>query len=809
MFKKKRNMGNGGFKGNVESTGKVSPTGTNGVTYLSPHSELQEQSRGKDAEIRRLAQELDAYKNMVAEKDAELEKLRLEVKKLTDVLQQQTARGKAAPSSRLQGTMLPPIHEGLGMHGQQHDNKRAGRIGVKFGVSGESVSDTNATKDLPRVPKDQSVKQMLKEAIQQNDFMKNLDPIQMSEIVDCMDFQMFQSGQKVIQEGEAGQQLFVAEVGELKVTKGGNDLGNMGPKTLFGELALLYNCSRTATVKAVTESKLWAIDRNIFQMIMIKTGRTRREEHFKFLKSVSLLKELPHAKLSKIADCLEVDFYHEGEYIIREGQTGDTFFIIIEGEVKVTQKIEGVEEPKVIKTLSRGETFGEKALLSEDKRTANVIAVGGVKCLTLDRVAFNQLIGPLNEIKKVDEQYSLEDENRGAARLIKSRSPTNQMSQSVEGIRVEDSVLDTFGKIIGCYVCRILQKRGSRDIKSSTSSKDSQTSVPSSSDQVNGPAEDMLLYAKVPLDDLDVVATLGVGGFGRVELVKWQDKSFALKCLKKKHIVNTRQQEHIYSEKAIMMSCNSPFIIKLYKTFKDKRYVYMMMEPCLGGELWTILRDRGSFDDHTTRFCTACVVQAFTYLHGRGIIYRDLKPENLLLDQRGYVKLCDFGFAKKIGFGHKTWTFCGTPEYVAPEIILNKGHDYSADVWSLGILMFELLTGTPPFSGSDPMKTYNLILKGIDAVEFPRKIGKNANNLIKKLCKENPSERLGYQKNGMNDIKKHKWFQGFDWDGLTTQSTQPPIVPKVRGPQDTSNFDKYSRETDIPPEETSGWDTDF
>ncbi|XP_019635302.1 PREDICTED: cGMP-dependent protein kinase 2-like isoform X6 [Branchiostoma belcheri] len=746
---------------------------------------------------------------MVAEKDAELEKLRLEVKKLTDVLQQQTARGKAAPSSRLQGTMLPPIHEGLGMHGQQHDNKRAGRIGVKFGVSGESVSDTNATKDLPRVPKDQSVKQMLKEAIQQNDFMKNLDPIQMSEIVDCMDFQMFQSGQKVIQEGEAGQQLFVAEVGELKVTKGGNDLGNMGPKTLFGELALLYNCSRTATVKAVTESKLWAIDRNIFQMIMIKTGRTRREEHFKFLKSVSLLKELPHAKLSKIADCLEVDFYHEGEYIIREGQTGDTFFIIIEGEVKVTQKIEGVEEPKVIKTLSRGETFGEKALLSEDKRTANVIAVGGVKCLTLDRVAFNQLIGPLNEIKKVDEQYSLEDENRGAARLIKSRSPTNQMSQSVEGIRVQDSVLDTFGKIIGCYVCRILQKRGSRDIKSSTSSKDSQTSVPSSSDQVNGPAEDMLLYAKVPLDDLDVVATLGVGGFGRVELVKWQDKSFALKCLKKKHIVNTRQQEHIYSEKAIMMSCNSPFIIKLYKTFKDKRYVYMMMEPCLGGELWTILRDRGSFDDHTTRFCTACVVQAFTYLHGRGIIYRDLKPENLLLDQRGYVKLCDFGFAKKIGFGHKTWTFCGTPEYVAPEIILNKGHDYSADVWSLGILMFELLTGTPPFSGSDPMKTYNLILKGIDAVEFPRKIGKNANNLIKKLCKENPSERLGYQKNGMNDIKKHKWFQGFDWDGLTTQSTQPPIVPKVRGPQDTSNFDKYSRETDIPPEETSGWDTDF
>lgn len=204
-------------------------------------------------------------------------------------------------------------------------------------------------------------------------------------------------------------------------------------------------------------------------------------------------------------------------------------------------------------------------------------------------------------------------------------------------------------------------------------------------------------FRDVSLTDLRVIATLGVGGFGRVELVQIHgdtSRSFALKQMKKAQIVETRQQQHIMSEKEIMGEANCQFIVKLFKTFKDKKYLYMLMESCLGGELWTILRDKGNFDDSTTRFYTACVVEAFDYLHSRNIIYRDLKPENLLLDEKGYVKLVDFGFAKKLQSGRKTWTFCGTPEYVAPEVILNRGHDISADYWSLGVLMFELLTGT-------------------------------------------------------------------------------------------------------------------
>ncbi|XP_044760115.1 cGMP-dependent protein kinase, isozyme 2 forms cD5/T2 isoform X1 [Coccinella septempunctata] len=526
--------------------------------------------------------------------------------------------------------------------------------------------------------------------------------------------------------------------GTVEVSRDNKYLSTIRGGKVLGELAILYNCQRTATIKAASDCKLWAIERQCFQTIMMRTGLIRQAEYTDFLKSVPIFKNLPEDTLIKISDVLEETFYAQGDYIVRQGARGDTFFIISKGKVKVTMKTGNDAEEKYIRTLEKGDFFGEKALQGDDLRTANIIACseGGCSCLVIDKETFNQLISDLDEIKT---KYKDEE--------------------GLERLRINEE------------------------------------------------------FANIQLSDLRVLTTLGVGGFGRVELVQIisdPGRSFALKQMKKAQIVETRQQQHIMSEKEIMGEANCQFIVKLFKTFKDRKYLYMLMESCLGGELWTVLRDKGHFDDATTRFYTACVVEAFDYLHSRNIIYRDLKPENLLLDNQGYIKLVDFGFAKRLQTGRKTWTFCGTPEYVAPEVILNKGHDISADYWSLGVLMFELLTGTPPFTGSDPMKTYNIILKGIDAIEFPRNITRNAMALIKKLCRDNPAERLGYQKGGISEIQKHKWFDGFNWEGLTERTLTPPILPNVNSVVDTSNFDEYPQDVDAPPpDDVSGWDADF
>ncbi|GAA6228502.1 cGMP-dependent protein kinase 1-like isoform X2 [Lates japonicus] len=679
-----------------------------------------EELRQRDALIDELELELDTKDDLIRQLQIELDRHR-------------SASQQAASSTETANTEGAAVQTPAAPDEPQRTKRQA--------ISAEPTAlDPSQLTDvtLTSYCKTKESRDLIQRALMDNDFMKHLEQGQILTIMDCMHPTSLAKGCCVIQEGDDGSTVYVLEEGMVEVTKQGKKLCTIGPGKVFGELAILYNCTRTATVTALTDIKLWAIDRQGFQTIMMRTGLIKHSQYTDFLRSVPSFQSLPEDVLSKLADVLEETHYSDGDYIIRQGATGDTFFIISEGQVKVSQQNSASDEQVMVKTLSKGDWFGEQALKGEDVRTASVTAVGDVTCLVIDRESFKQLIGGLDDVNS--KQYDSDE--------VKAK----------------------------------LQAEAD-------------------------------FFSSVSLSDFNIICTLGMGGFSRVELVQLKNdpnRSFALKVLKKRHILDTSQQGHILSERCIMMEAHSPFIIRLYRTFRDPKYLYMLLEACLGGELWTLLRDRGSFDDGTTRFYTGCVIEALAFLHSRGIIYRDLKPENIILDHRGYAKLVDFGFAKKVGLGKKTWTFCGTPEYVAPEIILNKGHDSSADCWSLGILVFELLSGSPPFSGSDPMKTYNIILRGIDMIEFPKKITKSAANLIKRLCRDNPSERLGNQKNGVKDIQKHKWFEGFNWDGLRQGTIDSPYTPTVDGPLDNSNFDYFPEDTDDPPpDEESGWDLEF
>ncbi|XP_053547989.1 cGMP-dependent protein kinase 2-like [Bombina bombina] len=728
-------------------------------------SKLQETVLLLEEELKQRWKELQEKDDKIRQLEKELETKNVQIDKLQDAIGYNV---QLSPKGSQKKKLLSVINQGPAQYNEKSTEVHR-RQKAKEGVSAEPTSrhyynPSYQNPDVICVRKDSSAKKLITGAIMSNDFLRQLEASHVRRMVDCMYERVYSQSQLVIQEGAAGNHLYVLAEGLLDVIQNSRLLGQMHPGTAFGELAILYNCKRTATVKAVTDSKIWVLDRQVFQNIMMSSAQAQHQEYFSFLRSVSLLKDLPEEKLSKIIDCLEVEFYDKGDYIIREGEEGNTFFIIAKGKVCVTQAVEGSQEPQEIKTLGIGDYFGEKALISEDVRSANIIAEeDDTQCLVIDRDTFNQMVGTYQELQTYLREYvyqlALNDHDRRNAR---KKSLHHSMSR-------DNSEVNQLRELVSRF--------------SSTS----------------------------PFRYLDVITTLGTGGFGRVELVKLKDEdmTFALKCIKKKHIVDTHQQEHVYWEKNILQQINCSFIIRLYRTFRDAKYVYMLLEVCLGGELWSILRDTGSFEEGTARFCIGCVLEAYDYLHNRGIVYRDLKPENLLLDSEGYVKMVDFGFAKKIGPGKKTWTFCGTPEYVAPEIIMNRGHDFGADYWSLGILIFELLTGSPPFSGTDPIKIYNMVLKGIEKVDFPHRIGRRSEDLIRRLCRINPAERLGNRKNGISDIRKHKWFQGFNWDGLRNRKLISPLKREIKSITDHSYFDSFLPEVEDPPDELSGWDKNF
>ncbi|KAI8879653.1 kinase-like protein [Backusella circina FSU 941] len=297
---------------------------------------------------------------------------------------------------------------------------------------------------------------------------------------------------------------------------------------------------------------------------------------------------------------------------------------------------------------------------------------------------------------------------------------------------------------------------------------------------------------ELKLSDFKIQRTLGTGSFGRVHLVqsKINRRYYALKVLKKAEIVQLKQVEHTNDERAILTSIKNHFIVNLWSSFQDDGNLYMVMDYVPGGELFSVLRRSKKFSSDTTRFYAGEVLLAITHLHDNDIIYRDLKPENILLDAHGHIKITDFGFAKRVH--DRTWTVCGTPDYLAPEIIQTKGYGKAADYWAFGILIYEMLAGYPPFYDENQFKLYEKILS--TQPKYPLYFDFAAKDLLKHLLTTDLTRRYGNLKKGYYDIMEHKWFSLLNFDLLAQRKIKPPYIPSIRSTGDSSNFEIYAED---------------
>ena len=297
---------------------------------------------------------------------------------------------------------------------------------------------------------------------------------------------------------------------------------------------------------------------------------------------------------------------------------------------------------------------------------------------------------------------------------------------------------------------------------------------------------------KISVNDFDKIKIIGTGSFGKVYLVQYKkdEQYYAMKMLEKSLIKEKDQEEHTITERILMSKLKNPLLVKLFYCFQDAKYLYFIMEFIQGGELIYHLKKQIRFDDEKTKFYIAELILALEFLHNNNIIYRDIKPENILIDKTGHIKLVDFGLSKVFkNTDEKMLTICGTPFYLAPEIVEKKGYNYSADWWSLGCLMYEMLSGNPPFK----INGNNIYtLKFDEPPKMDNGFSNEAKDLITKLLNKDPKKRLGFGKNGVEELKSHPYFNDINWEDLQNLKVSPPFIPELRDSLDLKYIDKIA-----------------
>ena len=764
-------------------------------------------------------------------------------------------------------------------------------------------------------------------------FMQTLNEQARNEIIITMSLGKVKEGTTLFTQGSRGNYWYIVHSGELSCFIDGKYVKKFERGDSFGEIALMNDSPRSATVVAKTETTLWVLKRQVFRKILNYLFDIYYEENMKFLESINL--PLDNNIKSFIANNLIQEIYKKDEYICKEGELGSCMFIIKEGEV------ECIKGDRIVRTLQKGDNFGQKALLEGDKRTLSVKAKTDCKIysisaellknqfgenykealyLALINIAFqnssafnsinpkmiaktfslfkfnsfqnnevifekgadlnnklivvlegnivdknkNKVEGKRSEIlfdkKLLEGKMGKADNNLVAdpdcviaeadysefknllGGDIKAAQKKSVQINSIENIlffkilsedkiefilnNLKEEKFDNGKKIItqgekGDKLYIIKSGRvdffiNSKYIRSFSDGDDFGSRALIHSEEkrsataiANGTVYCFTLTAAVfksilepnlmeyfdnqlllqdesiELKDLESIKELGSGSFGFVNLVKNKKNKqlYAIKALNVIQIKRENLETCVELEKNVLLKITHPFIMKMVKYLKNENFIFFITEYIKGKELWEVIRDIGLLNKEQTQFYGASILLAINYLHKNKIIYRDIKPENIMVNTKGYVKLIDFGTVKEIK--ERTTTIIGTSHYMAPEILKGEGYSFQVDVWSIAVCMYEFFCGRLPFGEEyeDPMEIYKAV--ATDELVFPKFVKDGLFiELMHKMLNKNPANRLWK----FQQVKDDPYFKDFDWNKLISLSLKPPYMIKFKQSIDGSSI---------------------
>lgn len=776
--------------------------------------------------------------------------------------------------------------------------------------------------------KTEAIKRLIQKALKKHTVLSSLTEDNSQSVIMAMKLYRLNHSEVIFEQGSTGSNFYVITAGKVDIIVNRKRVKILGSGDSFGEMALIQNLPRTATVKTLEPCQLWVIDRTEFSEAMKLANSSNYEEKRAFIEGVSIFQSLSQIQRDRLVSSLTLLNFSEGSYIVREGDTGDLFYIIKDGTVSCMQN------RNEIRKLYKGDYFGEQALLYSCTRTASCIAIEGeVKCLSITRENLTKVLGTslqkiiyrntlriaftkaesINKLtreqqEKIIDRMTIVSYTKGAIVIESGSKIGRSLYVIVKGSLVKGRSNEPFAELYStlgdieksaddesAYTANLYAKEGSDiaiiskleieraiggDVTSTTASnqvitiltkaemfsglsqenlhklssmltlqtfhqeqvifeqgsldsnfyiiKDGTVDIvkdgvkirsitkldyfgeraiilnePRSASViakssvtcwlltresfVNGLSQKVIEHlkarmnmqdSKVTLDQLVPVQVVGKGNFGTVSLVAHKNRKahYALKAVARWKITSFELYEPIMREKNVMDLLDHMFILKSIKTFKDQTHLYFLTEYVRGMDLFDVLRKIGLVTDNDARFYIASMILILEHLHDRNIVYRDLKPENLVIDESGFVKLIDFGTAKIIQ--GRTFTVVGTPHYMSPEIIIGKGYDFLTDYWTLGVILYEFVCGVLPFGDNlrSPYEVYEAIIQG--RIQFPRHIKQpfSSQLIIEQLLSKHPASRIA---GSVERLKRHRWFRGFSWEKLSNKDMKTPYVPEA------------------------------